>query len=215
MKESVALPVLSAWEHALGDARERLHPRIREYVRAVPAGYVGRGEGVFDVAGCLAPALAPALSIAGAMAIAFPEAGEDVPFSVENRGDGEGVIHARRTFHFAERVRVMRDAVRPHGHLAIDALGTGGVLEAALHVSEVGGALRVVSRGVRVRVGSSWFRLPAAVRPRVTVTDSYDKAVGRQHVELSVSIGTSRPVYGYRGWFDYEVMADDRGKQEP
>lgn len=201
--------VLSAWEAALGDDRVRLHPRIRKYVRAVPPGYVGRGEGVYDVAGCLSAALAPALSIAGSMSIAFPEAGANVPFTIENRGDGAGVVHARRTFRFAERTRVMVDAVRPHGRLAIDALGTGGLLEAALRVSVVDGALQAVSRGVRVRVGSAWLRVPAAVRPRVWFRDRFDDSVGRQHIELRVAVGESRPVYGYRGWFDYKVVPDD------
>ncbi len=210
MRGDIAAPAPSAWELALGTDRERLHPRIRDYVRAVPTGFVGRGQGVYEIAGSMSAALAPALAVAGSMAIAFPESGENVPFSIENRGDGTGVVHARRTFRFAERTRVMVDAVRPHGRLVIDALGTGGLVEAALDVSAVDGAMQAVSRGVRVRVGSVWLRVPAAVRPRVWFRDRFDEAVGRQHIELRVAVGGSRPVYGYRGWFDYEVVSDDR-----
>lgn len=125
----------SAWESALGPQVSELHPRIRDYVRAVPNGWVGRGEGVFTEAGSVVPALGPAFWLAAALGIAFPERGTSIPFSIENRGDARGVIHARRELRFSRRRRVMVDAVREHRGFAVDALGAGGRLEAALQSS--------------------------------------------------------------------------------
>lgn len=198
----------SAWESALGAKGEELHPRIRDYVRPVPLGYVGRGEGVFVEAGCVSRVFRPALRLAAVMRIAFPERGASIPFAIENRTDARGTVHARRELRFTGRKRVMVDAVREHRGLAVDALGSGGLLEAALRVGAVDGALVARSGAVRVRLAGLWFGVPRVVRPRVALVERWDETVGRHHVDVRVTMPGFGLVYGYHGWFDYAVVPE-------
>lgn len=203
----------SAWERALGEQLSELHPRIRDYVRAIPQGDVGRGEGIFTEAGCSSPLLRPAFWLAAAWGIAFPERGESIPFSIENRGDAHGVVHARRELRFPGRPRVMVDAVREHRGLAIDALGAGGRLETALRVSVVDGALVARSGAVRVHIAGVWWRVPRALRPRVALVERWDTDRAQQHVSVTVTAPGFGVIYGYNGWFDYAVLRD--GSRSP
>ena len=201
----------SAWESALGTHVEALHPRVRRYVSGVPLGSIGRGEGVFTEAGCRSALLRPVLRFAAGLGIAFPEHGEGIPFSIENRGDARGAVHARRELRFPGRHRVMVDAVREHRGFAVDALGFGGRLEAALRVDACDGALVARSAAVRVRLAGLWWRVPSAVRPRVDLVERWDDTVQRQHVDVRVSMPGLGVVYGYHGWFDYVVIDEVAG----
>ncbi|UYN84247.1 MAG: DUF4166 domain-containing protein [Microcella sp.] len=204
--------MLSAWEAALGSRAEALHPRIREYVRAVPTGFVGRGEGVFTEAGSSSTVLRPALRLAARWGIAFAERGASIPFTIENRGDARGAVRARRELRFPERRRVMVDLVREQRGRVVDALGRGGRLEAALRVGVRDGALTARSGAVRVRLGRLWWRVPAPVRPTVCLVERWDESVGRQHVDVSVTLPGFGRIYGYHGWFDYAVEPDLQGR---
>ncbi|RZS58835.1 uncharacterized protein DUF4166 [Microcella putealis] len=200
----------SAWEAALGDAVDRLHPRIREYVRPVPAGCVGRGSGTFTTAGCRRAWLTPAFWLAAYSGIAFPEFERDVPFTIENRADARGAIRASRTLGFSSRTRTMTDRVRPaRGGGAIDAIGRGGCVETKLEAHVRDGALCLTSRDVRVRVASLWFAVPRALRPTITLVERWDDRVGRQHVDLRVALPRIGTVYGYAGHFDYRIERNE------
>ncbi|MEN9620261.1 MAG: hypothetical protein RL499_454 [Actinomycetota bacterium] len=198
----------SAWEAALGDEIAGLHPRIRAYVRAIPPGSVGRGQGVFTEAGSRSAVMRPVLAVMARWGIVFPERGRQVAFSIENRADAHGAVHARRTLRFARRERVMVDRVREHRGLVVDALGTGGRLEAALRVSAHDGALMARSGAVRVRIAGVWWSIPAAVRPRVDLVERWDDEAQQQHVNVRVSMPVLGDIYGYHGWFDYAVVAE-------
>ncbi len=195
----------SAWEAALGEDAAALHPRIREYVRAVPPGCVGVGAGTFAEAGCRRRWLVPAFAVAARWGIAFPEHGADVRFTIENRGDARGGITATRTFRFPQRARTMRDRVRAGRGCAVDALGDSGRVEAQLVARAIDGELRLTSGAVRVRLGPVWITLPAALRPRITLVERWDGSVERQHVDLRVALPVLGVVYGYRGHFDYRI----------
>lgn len=198
----------SAWEAALGDHVDALHPRIRAYVRAIPPGSVGTGEGEFTEAGCQSAVMRPALWVAARFGVAFPEHGVSIPFTIENRADADGAIRATRTLRFPRRERVMVDRVREHRGLAVDALGSGGRLEAALNVSAREGALVARSGAVRVRLAGVWWRVPRVVRPRVALVERWDESQQRQHVDVRVTMPGVGLVYGYHGWFDYRVESD-------
>jgi hypothetical protein len=150
----------------------------------------------------------PALWVAARFGVAFPEHGVSIPFTIENRTDADGAIRATRTLHFPRRERVMVDRVREHRGLAVDALGSGGRLEAALHVSARDGALVARSGALRVRVAGVWWRVPRVVRPRVELVERWDESVQRQHVDVRVTMPGVGLVYGYHGWFDYRVTTD-------
>lgn len=201
----------SAWEGALGARVDELHPRIREYVRAIPVGSVGRGSGVFTEAGCRSAILRPVLRIAARFGVAFPEHGVGIPFTIENRGDAQGGVRAIRTLRFPRRERVMLDRVHEHHGYVVDALGADGRLEAAFRVSVRDAAMVARSGAVRVRLGRLWWRLPRVVRPCVDLVERWDDAVQRQHVDVRVSLPIVGAIYGYHGWFDYAVVGDEVG----
>ena len=163
---------------------------------------------MFTEAGCTSALLRPALRLAAAWRIAFPEGGASIPFTIENRGDASGAVHARRELRFPGRRRVMVDAVREHRGLVVDALGTSGRLEVALRVDAVDGALVARSSAVRVRVGGLWWRVPRAIRPRVHLVERWDDTVERQHVDVVVTVPSVGQIYGYHGWFEYEVVSE-------
>jgi hypothetical protein len=152
--------------------------------------------------------MGPVLAVMARWGIAFPERGRQVPFSIENRGDAHGAVHARRTLRFAQRERVMVDRVREHRGWVVDGLGSGGRLEAALRVSARDGALVARSAAVRVRLGGVWWRIPRAVRPRVELVERWDDEAQQQHVDVRVSMPVIGEIYGYHGWFTYAVVAE-------
>lgn len=135
-----------------------------------------------------------------------------MPFSIENRGDAHGNVHARRTLRFTRRERVMVDRVYEHRGWVVDALGAGGRLEAALQVFARDGALVARSAAVRVRLVGLWWRIPRAVRPRVELVERWDDEARQQHVDVRVSMPVIGEVYGYHGWFDYAVVAEEAGQ---
>jgi hypothetical protein len=146
------------------DVLARLHPRLRAYFGAVPAGAVGRGAGIFSVVGTPRRWSWPVLAVFARDAVMFPVWEHDVPFTVENRpvrvGRGRhgpprvaGVPHvanaggrpdagrearpavrAHRTFHFASGDRTMVDAITAEREGLVDHLGHRGRLSALLAV---------------------------------------------------------------------------------
>jgi hypothetical protein len=189
---------LSPWQRALGATPEGLHPRLRGYFSAIPSGRVGRGSGTFDRVGTPRRWLRPVLAVLGRAGIVFPVWEHEVPFTVENRPDGE-VLRARRTFRFPGGDRVMVDAVAVERGVLVDRLGSAGSLRAEFDASVVDGALRLRSRR------ATWRGVPIPFAPRVTLVESWDEDAGRQHVALTLDAPLIGRVYEYEGRFDYAV----------
>ncbi|PZF63805.1 DUF4166 domain-containing protein [Curtobacterium sp. MCBD17_013] len=194
-------------------ALDALHPRLRGYFGAIPAGHVGRGTGVFDVVGTPRRWMWPLLAWFARDAVMAPVWERDVPFTVENRPavDREGriAVLARRTFHFRSGPWVMQDAITADADGLADHLGRRGRLVAALDVAVADGALRLVSTRVSFRVLGRMLRLPAAVAPRVVLTERYDPGVDRQRVSLTLSAPLVGTLYRYEGSFVHGVVPDD------
>ena len=130
----------SVYQRVLGDDFARLAPELRTYFSAPPANSVGRGHGVYDVAGSRQRWLAPVFAFLAWRRILFPELGHGVPFTVTNiAGPGDG-LSARREFHFPGRDRVMQDTMHVVDDRLHDFLGRRGGLEVRLAVSGRTGA---------------------------------------------------------------------------
>ena len=182
----------------LGEELEALHPHLADYFSLIPVGRVGRGRGVFATVGTPRRGLYPVLAILGRLGIVFPVWERDVPFTVENRQDGER-LRGRRTFHFRAGDRVMEDAIGVEDGVLVDRLGRRGSLRAEFDAAAVDGALRLRSH----RVG--WRHLPLPFAPTVTLLERYDDAVGRQHVDLTMDAPLIGRLYEYSGFFDYVI----------
>jgi hypothetical protein len=189
--------LVSPWRRVLGAELEALHPHLSDYLSLIPVGKVGRGRGDFATVGTPRRWLYPVLAVLGRLGVVFPVWEHDVPFSVENRQDGER-LRARRTFHFQAGDR-MEDAIGVEGGALVDRLGRSGSLLAVFDAAAIDGALRLRSR----RVG--WRSIPIPFAPTVTLLERYDEEVGRQHVDLTIDAPVLGRLYGYSGFFDYVI----------
>ncbi|PYY65676.1 MULTISPECIES: DUF4166 domain-containing protein [unclassified Curtobacterium] len=202
----------------------RLHPRLRTYFGAVPPGHVGSGEGVFSVVGTPRRWLWPLLAVFARDAVLFPVWERDVPFTVENlparvrRGSGTGLearpaVRAHRTFHFRSGSRTMVDAITAEHDGLVDHLGRRGRVSARLRAQvdadgPDAGALRLVSTRVTFRALGRDLRLPAALSPRVTLTERFDDEADLQRVSLVLTAPVLGTLYRYEGAFRYAVVPD-------
>ena len=188
----------SPWRAALGEDFARLHPRLLAYFSAIPAGRVGRGKGTFDRVGTSRRWLWPVLRVLERRRILFPVWERGVPFTIENRPDGDA-LRATRTFHFAAGDRSMVDRVSIERGRLVDRLGDGGRLRSELSASVLDGALLLVSRSAR------WGIMPIPFAPRLRLVERFDEAVGRQHVALTLESALIGRIYEYSGHFDYRI----------
>lgn len=209
------------------DVLARLHPRLRTYFGPVPPGHVGRGEGVFDVVGTPRRWLWPVLAVFARDSVMFPVWERDVPFTVENRPahvrrgragrEARPAVRAHRTFRFRSGSRTMVDAITAEPDGLVDHLGRRGRVSARLRaqVDAEGpdaGALRLVSTRVTFRALGRDLRLPAALSPRVTLTERFDDEADLQRVSLVLAAPVLGTLYRYEGAFRYEIAPDtERG----
>ncbi len=102
--------IRSPYERALGSRLDELHPVLRRYFAAIPAGSVGIGEGVFYRFGTERRWLSPILAVARRRRVIVPGMHREVPFRIENRTDN-GRQTATRTLYFDKGAWSMVDAV--------------------------------------------------------------------------------------------------------
>lgn len=188
----------------------QLHPVLRRYFSAIPAGSVGVGEGVFVRFGTRHRWLAPFLKPMQRRGVIVPGLHRDVWFRIENRtvldGTGNGRAVAERTLMLDTGVWTMTDAVslNPHGRV-VDVLGEPGLVAASFDIETHDGALRMRSRAVGLRLGSLRMRLPRPIAPRIQLTERFDEATARQHVRLTIDAPVLGRVYEYGGSFVYRI----------
>lgn len=186
----------------LGDAFDDLDPGLRDYFGVIPAGHVGRGEGVFDVVGVRRRWLWPFLAVLALDGIVFPAWERQVPFSVTNRPGPNGTVTAKRLFEFPETGWIMTDEVGITPSGLADRLGRSGFLWVALRASVVNGRLVLRSTGVTVRVGR--IRIPLGpLSPRLTLVERRDGH--RQHISLRLHLPLIGTLYEYSGSFTYVI----------
>lgn len=199
----------SPYRAVLGPAFDELHPRLRAYFDTLPAGWTGRGRGVFDTVGTPRRWLWPALALFRRAHVMFPVWQHDVPFTVENvpaaSPDGSPAVRAIRRFELHGRTGEMRDEIGVEDGLIVDRLGTPTVLEAWFRARVHGGALRLVSCRVAVRVGRRRLVLPRVLAPVVALTERYDDARDAQVVSIVVRVPLIGRVYQYAGAFRYGI----------
>lgn len=197
----------SPWTAALGPAIDELHPRIRAYVDAIPLSSVGRGAGVFEIVGTPRRALWPVLAVLARQGVLVPVWLRDVPFEITNQPQpgADPRLAAQRTLALPGGRWTMRDVVSFTGGALSDELGAGCRYRVALHAWAEGGALRLRSSSVSVRVGRVHLPLPRLLAPVVHLREAFDEALGRQRVHLWLTHPVAGLLYEYRGTFEYRV----------
>ncbi len=209
----------------LGDELAGLHPRLRAYFSAIPAGHHGFGWGVFDSVGTPRRWLWPALAVFARAHVIFPVWERAVPFTVVNRptvdASGREAVIAVRTFLLRSGTRRMVDEIAVanrrqgdgpgEGHdegagaALVDRLGSPALLETALEATVDSGALSLRSTMVTFRVGRRRIPLPRSIAPRVVLTESFDDDADAQRVEIAVVAPLIGTIYEYAGMFQYEI----------
>lgn len=198
----------SPFEAALGDVLGGLHPRLRAYFAAIPAGRQGVGEGVFTSVGTPRRWLWPVLWFFAREGVLFPVWERDVSFTVVNRpivDGGRVAVAAERTFRLRSGPRRMVDAITADSTGLVDYLGVHRRFEARLTARVSGGAMHLASTSVAVRIAGRPIRIPAAVAPRVALVERFDDSTDLQHVEVTVDLPLLGRVYEYAGSFRYAI----------
>lgn len=197
----------SVYERVLGAQFDALAPSLRRYFGAIADGCVGRGDGVYAVAGSRWRMLHPLLAALAARDILFPERGTGVGLRVENRYDPAGTLHAVRSFVFADRTRRMVDALRVEDGRLVDRLGRRGGVEVRLDAAVSDGGLVLASSALAWRVGVLRVPLPRVVAVRVSErVEGADPTL--QHVDVRVRAVLLGEVFRYSGTFRYRVEAE-------
>ena len=197
----------SVYERVLGNQIELLDPTLRRYFSTPPAGEVGVGRGVYEIAGSGYRWLAPLLTWLAWRRVLFPEFGRDVPFSVVNRPTADGTLSAQRVFEFPGRARgrqrVMEDTMSVVDGRLHDRLGRRRGLEVALRLEVADGGLRMRSERLWLHLGP--LRMPLPPVATVTLDERPDPGdSGRQRVDVRITSPVLGEVFRYTGSFVYE-----------
>lgn len=195
----------SVYQRALGDAFSALDPQLQKYFGPIPHGWVGRGSGVYSVAGSRQRWLRPVFAWMAWRHILFPEHGENVPFTITNTPSADGRLSAERTFQFPHRTRVMQDTMTIVDGQLHDRLGKRRGLEVAIRLSVVSGGLRMTSTQLALRVGPVRIPLPPVATMNLDErTDSSDPT--RQRVDVRIAAPILGEVFRYTGTFTYQHL---------
>jgi hypothetical protein len=194
----------SVYQRVLGADFDRLDPALRVYFGPIPSGAVGVGEGVYRTAGSRHRWLRPVLAVLARRRILFPERAHDVPFTVENRPDGDA-LRGSRAFRFAGGTRWMCDRMTVRDGRLVDRLGRRGGLEVTLDARLERGGMRLRSHGLALRVGG--VRLPLPHLVAVAIDEDVEAASGRQRIDAVVRMPLLGEVFRYTGTFTYRVLA--------
>jgi hypothetical protein len=209
----------SPYERVLGERFPQLHPGLQAYFQGVPDGRHGVGTGTFARVGTPRRWLWPILWMLGRQGVLFPVWAGQVPFTVVNRGIGSTIrgyagrtaVAAVRTFHFASGDRRMVDEVTADATGLVDHLGIRRRYRARFDASVVAGNLVMTSTNLAVRLGRLWLAVPGFLAPVVRLSERFDDATGRQHVEVITTVRGLGRVYEYGGSFEYAIVPKNKG----
>ena len=197
----------SVYQRVLGPRFAELSPELRAYFARPPEGAVGRGAGVYEVAGSRVRWLRPALAFLAWRRILFPEYATGVPFTITNiPGPGDG-LSSRREFHFPARDRVMQDTMHVVDGRLHDFLGRRGGLEVRLGLTVTDGSLRMLSDRAWLHLRGLRLPLPALLSARVVLDERWID--GHQRVDVRMRHPLLGEIFRYTGTFDYHYETLD------
>lgn len=204
---------------ALGSDADRLHPQLRRrFGASTAAGYSCIGHGTMDRMWHGPAWTLPFLHLGAWRNILVPEAGRDIPFTIENYAYvdalGRESLSVVRTFEVAPGRRRRFDAtlVADGPGRVLDYLGTHQHLAVDLEPTVLpDGGLQILSRGQRFHEGPVSFRFPLALSGTAVLREGFDDVRGVFTISVAVSNDRFGPLAGYDGTFtcDYPGVVGD------
>ena len=208
----------SIYQRAMGSEFGKLHPQVqRRFGFSSSDGIYAVGTGTMERLWHGAPFTLPFLYLGAWRRIMFPESGANVPFTITNyayrdRFGRETVTWIRsfkltrpRRFDaymiYSEERKQIVDYLGTHQHLAVDI---------DLSVSERGG-LRLRSGAQRFYEGLLGFGFPMLLTGIADVSEWFDDADRRFHIDVRVTNRAFGPLFGYSGTFDVEWLPLEPG----
>lgn len=206
----------------LGEEAERLHPEILAQMRApAPAGGE-RDDGVFTVAGSrLGRLTALAIPVVGPRMLVTRFA-RDVPFTLTatpgRDSSGRSTLDSTREFRFPDVTQFISDRLTatPRHGVVHNVLGERGRLQLLEQCSVTsGGALRMDSLRVALRIGGRRLPLGGILGVTVALEDGWDEQQKRRTIAMTVKNPLLGTILEYRGWYRYaDADTTDAGSGE-
>lgn len=213
----------SIYQRAMGAEFEKLHPMIQKrFGFATDDGIASIGRGVMEKVWLGRFYTLPFLYLGSWRNIMFPEAGENVPFTIENYAYrdsfGRETVTWIRTFDFGNHHRRF-DATMIHSEQRqkiVDYLGTHQHLAVDIDLAVApNGGLRLFGREQRFYEGRVAFRYPMFFSGIADVCEWYSDDERRFRIEVVARNRTWGRLFGYSGWFDAEFRAMEPGEVLP
>ncbi|WP_392674876.1 DUF4166 domain-containing protein [Streptomyces sp. LN785] len=204
----------SIFQRALGADFDRLHPQMRRrFSVGIDSGEACIGRGTMDRIWHGRGLVRPFLALGGSRNVLLPQAGRDVPFTIENfpylDSYGRETVTFVRTFAFPRRDRRF-DATMVFSHerdCVVDYLGTHQHLATDLHfVVDAWGALVIRSGAHRFREGPLDARVPDLIAGDAVVREWYDDIARRFRIQVSVTNRRFGRLFGYGGSFTADFV---------
>jgi Domain of unknown function (DUF4166) len=205
----------SIFQSAMGADFDRLHPRLqRRFSVGLAGGEACVGRGMMNRVWHRGGWVRPFLALGATRHVLLPHADRDVPFVIENYpyedSYGRETVTFGRTFLFPHARPARWDATMiysPARGCVVDYLGTHQHLATDLEfTADPDGSLVIRSTAHRFREGRVDVRVPHLIGADATVRESYDEAVDRFRIQVSVANRRFGPLFGYEGSFDVEYI---------
>jgi hypothetical protein len=222
--------VSAIYRHALGDAFDRLHPRLQRRFGISSLGATCQiGRGMMDEVWRGPWWTVPILRLGMTQRILFPEHGRDIPFAITNHAYldrfGREAVGWCRRFRFGARRRAFDAAMvysKERGTI-VDYLGTHHHLAVDIGCSvDDEGAMRIRTGDQRVYLGPLAVPLPRSLTVVADVREWWDDEAERFRIEVRVTNPLIGALFGYRGSFTVtehpctaaDIPADLRPRRE-
>jgi hypothetical protein len=200
----------SIYQKAMGSDFEKLHPKIQNrFGFTSKDGIAMVGKGIMTKVWHGPKFTLPFLCLGSKRNILFPEAGQNIPFSIENYAYwdsfGRETMSFIRSFRFPKRLRRF-DATMIYSQQrkkVIDYLGTQQqvAVDIDLGISENGG-LTLESAEQRFFTLGLKLNCPELVLGRASVCEWFDDTIDRYRIKVEVNNSIFGKLFGYEGVFD-------------
>ncbi len=198
---------------ALGSQYERMHPMLqKQYSITGGSGFCSTGAGVMSEITRGSRLMSPFLKLGAKRFVLFPEAGKDIPFSIDNFAFvdqlGRETITWTRKFQFEterrfdeymiynERLKRLVIYAGSHQHLAVD-------LETWVDEK---GELWFKTGAQRIYEGPIAFRFPKLLSGVALVREAYNDELGAFEIDVQVTNRVFGHIFGYKGTFNLDQV---------